>query len=276
MKVKLPNGNVANRVLPVRIHDLDADDIKLCESVLGGVLRGVEFIYKEPGVNRSLTPKDDEKKNLNKTKYRNQINKVALAIKEIIQGLRVETGSMNPAVKSKENFEEEYFNAKKEKSKKNKKTSPLKLILFIVIILGFIIAGIIFIPKLFKQESYADGNSSDKRICVAVFPFNNLTNDSIWNNYQTIVQQNLISTLAYSPDIRVRQQGTIRQLVCLPVVTMKIMEYPHQLPGICRERLKLIFSFSERFKRAGSGISIDAQVTETKSGEVIKPFKVFG
>jgi TolB-like protein len=86
--VKLPDGNVANRVLPVRIHDLESTDIKLCESLLGGVLRGVEFIYKEPGVNRSLVPADDEKINLNRTKYRNQINKVALAIKGIISGLK--------------------------------------------------------------------------------------------------------------------------------------------------------------------------------------------
>jgi len=86
LKVKLPNGNIANRVLHVRIHDLDKNDIKLCESVLG-VLRGVEFIYKEPGVNRSLTPDDDEKINLNRTRYRNQINKVALAIKDIVSGL---------------------------------------------------------------------------------------------------------------------------------------------------------------------------------------------
>jgi TolB-like protein len=90
LKIKLPIGNVTNRVLPVRIHDLDKNDIKLCESVLGGVLRGVEFVYKEPGVNRSLTPGDDEKINLNKTRYRNQINKVALAIKEIVSGLKEE------------------------------------------------------------------------------------------------------------------------------------------------------------------------------------------
>jgi TolB-like protein len=91
LMVKLPNGNVANRVLPVRIHDLDNEDIKLCESVLGVVLRGVEFIYKEPGVNRPLTTKDDERKNLNLTIYRNQVNKVSLAIKEIISGLRGDT-----------------------------------------------------------------------------------------------------------------------------------------------------------------------------------------
>ena len=90
IKVKLPNGNVASRVLPVRIYDLDSTDIKLCESVLGGVLRGVDFIYKEPGVNKPLTADDDEKKNLNSTKYRIQINKTANAIEEIILGIKTE------------------------------------------------------------------------------------------------------------------------------------------------------------------------------------------
>jgi len=88
IKVKLPGGNVANRVLPIRIHDLDNEDLKLCESVLGGVLRGIEFIYKEPGVNRPLTPEDNEKINLNATRYRNQINKISLGIKDIIQSMK--------------------------------------------------------------------------------------------------------------------------------------------------------------------------------------------
>jgi TolB-like protein len=88
LKVKLPNGNIASRVLPVTIHDLDSDDTGLCESVLGGFLRGIEFIYRETGVNRPLTQDDEPKTNLNKTRYRNQINKVALAIKEIITAIK--------------------------------------------------------------------------------------------------------------------------------------------------------------------------------------------
>src|SRR5512137_1512142 len=84
LKVKLPNGNVASRVLPVRIHDLDPSDIKECESVLGGVLRGIEFIYKEAGIDKPLAPGDNERKNLNNTTYRIQIIKVAHSIKEII------------------------------------------------------------------------------------------------------------------------------------------------------------------------------------------------
>lgn len=90
LKVKLSHGNVAGRVLPVRIYDLDPSDIKLCESVLGSVLRGVDFVYSEPGVNRPLKSDDDEKINLNRTRYRNQINKVSNSIKEVISGLKNE------------------------------------------------------------------------------------------------------------------------------------------------------------------------------------------
>jgi hypothetical protein len=89
LKVKLLGGNVANRVLPVRIHDLDIVDIKLCESIIGGALRGIEFVYKSAGVNRPLRSKEDNPgDNLNKTFYRDQINKVANAVKEIILGLK--------------------------------------------------------------------------------------------------------------------------------------------------------------------------------------------
>jgi TolB-like protein len=89
LKVTLPNGNVMNRVLPVRIHDLDITDLKLCESALGGVMRGVDFVYKATGVNRPLRAVEDHPHdNINKTYYRDQINKVANSIRDIIQGLQ--------------------------------------------------------------------------------------------------------------------------------------------------------------------------------------------
>ncbi len=101
LKVTLPNGNVANRILPIRIHDLDIADIKECETILGGVLRGVEFIYRSPGVNRPLrSMEDNPHDNLNHTTYRDQINKVANAISEIISGLQRESVTSAEEVKS--------------------------------------------------------------------------------------------------------------------------------------------------------------------------------
>ena len=88
LKVKLPNGNVANRILPVQIHDLDSDDKALFENELGGVLRAIEFIYKEAGVNRPLRANEENPaRNLNQTFYRNQVNKAANAIKEILYSI---------------------------------------------------------------------------------------------------------------------------------------------------------------------------------------------
>lgn len=88
--VKLPNGNVGSRILPVKIHEIEVDDTKLLESELNGVLRSIDFIYRDAGVNRPLRPVDDELGGAGaKILYRNQINKLANAIKEIIQGIKL-------------------------------------------------------------------------------------------------------------------------------------------------------------------------------------------
>jgi serine/threonine-protein kinase len=86
--IRLPGGNVASRILPVKINDLDAEDKLLLENEIDGMLRSIEFIYKESGVNRPLGPADNKNDNQNKTEYRNQVNKVANSIKDIIGGLQ--------------------------------------------------------------------------------------------------------------------------------------------------------------------------------------------
>ncbi len=91
-KIRLPNGNVANRVLPIRIHDLDVTDTRLFESVVEGVMRSIDFVYKETGVNRQLRAKDDDIiRNPGQILYRDQVNKVALTIKEIIESMKHST-----------------------------------------------------------------------------------------------------------------------------------------------------------------------------------------
>ena len=88
--IKLVNGSTASRVIPVKIHDIDTDDVKLLEAELSGGLRSIDFIYREEGVNRPLRPVDDEKQaNPLRPMYRNQINKLANAIKEIISGIKL-------------------------------------------------------------------------------------------------------------------------------------------------------------------------------------------
>ncbi len=89
LKVKLPNGNTASRVLPIRIHELDANDKGMIETELQGVLRAIDFTYKAAGINRPLLSKDDEAiKTSGQATYRDQINKTANAISDIIYGIQ--------------------------------------------------------------------------------------------------------------------------------------------------------------------------------------------
>ena len=87
----LPNGNRVSRVIPAKIHDIDTEDLRLLESELSGSMRSIDFIFREDGVNRPLRPMDDEKSaNPLRPMYRNQINKLANAIKEIITGIKLQ------------------------------------------------------------------------------------------------------------------------------------------------------------------------------------------
>ncbi len=83
--VRLLNGNFANRVLPIQIHDLEADDLMLFEDELKAKLRSIQFVFQAPGISRPLrTHEEDPLKNINRMSYRDQINKTAHAIKDIL------------------------------------------------------------------------------------------------------------------------------------------------------------------------------------------------
>lgn len=88
LKVKVANGNVASRILPVRIHELDDRDLNILEHALDGKLRAIDFTFKAPGVNRPLARKDAQQENFRNLSYSDQINKVANAIKEILDVLK--------------------------------------------------------------------------------------------------------------------------------------------------------------------------------------------
>ena len=91
--IKLSNGNVASRVLPVRIHDLEREDLQTLENAFGGRLRSIDLIYNTLGVNRPLRAKDDDHfVPGDRLYYRDQINKVANAVKDIIGALQDRAG----------------------------------------------------------------------------------------------------------------------------------------------------------------------------------------
>jgi TolB-like protein len=88
--------------------------------------------------------------------------------------------------------------------------------------------GILFYLKIFRRTTVDDLRSSDGKITIAVMPFQNMTNDTIWNVWQDGIQQDFISSLSNADELKVRQKETINTLL----QTQGLAEYASISPGI--------------------------------------------
>jgi tetratricopeptide (TPR) repeat protein len=276
LKIKIPGGNVANRVLPVFIHDLDNDDLSLWESVIGSPIRGIEFIYKESGVNKPLTFGDDEKKNLNHTKYGIQINRTANAIREIIAGLK--TISAEPGKEKYQNRDlpdENGIAALKEV--KNISLTRIRrktLFAFIFICLvSFLI--IILYPKYSRHDTLAKLRSSGEKISVVVMPFRNMTNDSTWNIWQDGIQYNMTTSLSNSEELKVSLSESTNYLLHSKGFNNYALITPAVAKTISQNLNAEVFVFGS-INQAGDKIRISTQLIDSKTESIFKSFQING
>jgi AraC-like DNA-binding protein/tetratricopeptide (TPR) repeat protein len=133
----------------------------------------------------------------------------------------------------------------------------------ILLLIGFLV---------FKLILYEPG-STEKRTSIAVLPFQNRTNDTIWNVWEEGIQESLISWLSNSKELRVIRKETIYKLL----KTQSISEYASvtsALSGKLSNKLDAGIFILGSIKESGSTIRIDAELISTKTKEVLKSFEV--
>jgi len=235
--IKLSSGNVASRILPVKIHEIDPDDKTLLENELGGVLRSIEFIYKSAGVNRPLRANEDHPQdNINKTYYRDQINKVANAVKEIITALKKQ--NQRPEEVSRQNFKA------KSVPQKNLKT---KIITGISILLPLIVLGWFFIPKPFKPSKQIEKS-------IAVLPFSNLSNDPEQEYFSDGIVDAILDNLFKIGDLKVSSRTS----------SMSYKKTKLSLREIAQE-LNVSTILEGSVQKIGNNVRITVQLIDTKT-----------
>ncbi len=206
LKIRLISGNVANRILPVKIHELDEEDRILLEGELGGNIRGIEFIYQEPGVNRPLTTSDDDRKNLNNTNYRNQINKTANAVKEIISSLKKHDGdggiSNVISQPGDKRFREFVIPVKHLRLK----FKPKVLYSFIFILLCAALSY--FILRDIKKDQNTRGSPKQEKT-IAVLPFVNMGDDNEHAWFGDAITDEIITQLYKINELKVRSRTSV-------------------------------------------------------------------
>lgn len=232
LMLKLPNGNVASRILPVRIHEITECDVKLFETITGSFLRGIEFIYKEPGVNRPLSSHEENPSgNLNHTFYRNQVNKVSNAIQEIILAIQ------NPGPRSEENP------PKKLLSKSvSGKTSIVKIIAGAIIAVTLIIAGILFLTKILNKVDKGENS-------IAVLPFYSMSADSSNQYLADGMMDAILTHLSKINDLRVISRTSVEQY-------RKTKKTTDEIGG----ELHVKYILEGSFQKSGDSIRLIAQL----------------
>ncbi len=235
---KLSNGNVASRILPIKIHDLDADDKTLLENELGGALRAIEFTFKSSGVNRPLTSTDKREDNLNKTFYRDQVNKVANAIKEIVSSLK------NPITQSTRTTNNNQLTTK---SPRNRKSLIASIVLILLLIAGYF---------SYQQLTTNNDQPDIRDKSIAVMPFVNMSSDKEQEYFSDGLTEDIITQLAKIKSFKVISRTSV----------MQYKKNPKSLKEIGKE-LGVSVILEGSVQRSGDQVRITAQLIKAETDE---------
>jgi tetratricopeptide (TPR) repeat protein len=211
--IKLASGNVCSRIIPVKIHDLDPSDTEILENEMGCRLRSIDFIYSSAGVNRPLKPTDNPDKNLNKTFYRDQINKVANAVKEVIYGLHPD-----PRKRATKSYQTSTVPGYSDVQSASITEKPVTQSSFSrkTILLGslgilLVLAMIFLIPKLSWKTKAVSAKDEIVRQPIAVLPVSNLTGNPDLEYIGDGIQDDLTGRLGIISSLDVRPRSSTLQ-----------------------------------------------------------------
>jgi len=148
-------------------------------------------------------------------------------------------------------------------------------LIYTILIFIFIAGTAVFFlyPNFYKTIWSQGMETPDGRISIAVMPFYNMTWDTSWNIWQGGMQECLISVLSNNKELKLRHKESINALLLSEGIT----EYASLTPAIAgriSRKLEANLFIYGSIKQAGSTLRIDAELTNTKSKEVVKSFRV--
>jgi tetratricopeptide (TPR) repeat protein len=173
-------------------------------------------------------------------------------------------------IKKTESFEESEKKVTPTKPVK-RKLKPSYVINAILIMAVIVLAY----PKIFKRNTLEKMRSSGEKITVAVMPFQNMTNDTIWNVWQDGIQNELITSLTNSEELKVRQPESINTLIQSKGLTNYASITPSVASTISQKLDANIFIYGS-IKQVGTTIRINAQLIDSKTEETFKSFQIDG
>jgi TolB-like protein len=141
---------------------------------------------------------------------------------------------------------------------------PFALVILFVIIIVF--------QKSIKRLIGGFSDSNGKMV-IAVMPFKNMTNDTLWNVWQEGIQINLISALTNTIDFKVRQLELTNNFLKRKGVSNLAALTP-DIAAIISQKLETGLYIYGNILKSGSVIQLNAQLIDSKTREGVKSFQL--
>ena len=148
-----------------------------------------------------------------------------------------------------------------------------RILVVISLIVGIVILSYFMI---FRRDILNNMRSSDGKISVAVMPFRNLTNDTIWNIWQECIQDNLTTYLSNFPkELKIRQTESTRSLIQSKSGVSYALITPSVAAAIARKLDANVFIYGG-IQKAGKTLRLNAQLFNTRTEDAFKSFEIDG
>ncbi len=129
-------------------------------------------------------------------------------------------------------------------------------------------------PRIFKRHSLENLRTKGG-ISVAVMPFQNLTNDTIWDIWQSGIQDELITLLTFSDELKVRQKETTNTLLKSKGLTNYASIAP-DVASMISKKLDADVFIHGSIKQVNETVRLNAQLISSSNEEIYKSFQIEG
>ncbi|MBS0010308.1 MAG: tetratricopeptide repeat protein [Bacteroidales bacterium] len=144
----------------------------------------------------------------------------------------------------------------------------------IIIAALVIIVCLLLYPKVFKTDKIKYLRAKGE-ISIAVMPFQNLTSDTLKDFWQLMIQDNMVTMLSNSEELKVRQSESVTTIL----ENTDISSYASLTPTLAREvseKLDANVFVHGSVSQVGSSVRVNAKLVDSETEEVFKSFKVEG
>jgi len=145
----------------------------------------------------------------------------------------------------------------------------------VIIAVLFVAVCILLYPRVFKTDKFKNIRDEDGRISIAVMPFQNMTNDTLWDVWQMGIQNELITYLSRSEELSVRPFQTMNNIL-MQTGDINTASFTPAIASDISSKLETNSFIIGSIKTSADIVRINAHLIDTYSKETYKTFQIDG